>query len=71
MNFLSDYTDEFIEMLENPSQINTWAKFFNNNLTSVNIVNEKQLISEKQDKKILQNNYIQVQTIKESENYEK
>lgn len=71
MNFLSDYTDEFIEMLENPSQINTWAKFFNNNLTSVNIINEKQLISEKQDKKILQNNYTQVQTIKESENYEK
>lgn len=71
MNFLSDYTDEFIEMLENPSQINTWAKFFNNNLTSVNIVNEKQLISEKQDKKILQNNYTQVQTIKENENYEK
>jgi hypothetical protein len=71
MNFLSDYTDEFIEMLENPSQINTWAKFFNNNVTSINIVNEKQLISEKQDKKILQNNYTQVQTIKESENYEK
>lgn len=49
MNFLSDYIDEFIEMLENPAQINTWTKFFNHNLNSTNIVNEQLLISENKD----------------------